>query len=98
MISNGRLKVLKTLKTDAETAALEIDPDLENLLENARASKGVVVRSAPVYKLRSFLSKLFSGAFLQIGIDVWVAIVVHSVAQVALLQFTKAPSAAARPC
>ena len=57
MLSNGRLKVLKTLKTDAETAALEIDPDLQNLLDNARASKGIVVRSAPVHKLRSFLEE-----------------------------------------
>jgi hypothetical protein len=57
MLSSGRLKVLKALRTDAETAALEIDPDLQNLLDNARVSKGVVVRSAPVHKLRSFLEE-----------------------------------------
>src|SRR5262249_24580793 len=57
MLSSGRLKGLKTLRTDAETAALEIDPDLQNLLDNARANKGIVVRSAPVHKLRSFLEE-----------------------------------------
>jgi hypothetical protein len=57
MLADGRLKVLRTLKTDAETAALEIDPDLKILLDKARAEKGVVIRSAPVHKLRSFLEE-----------------------------------------
>ena len=57
MLADGRLKVVRTLKNDAETAALEIDPDLKLLLDKARAENGVVVRSAPVHKLKSFLEE-----------------------------------------
>jgi hypothetical protein len=57
LLASGRLKVLRTLKTDAEIAAVEIDPDLKILLDRARAGKGVVIRSAPVHKLRSFLEE-----------------------------------------
>jgi TrwC relaxase len=39
LLANGRLKILKMLKTDAEAAVLEIDPDLQDLLDKARGSK-----------------------------------------------------------
>ncbi|WKA27961.1 HTH domain-containing protein [Bradyrhizobium roseum] len=57
LLADGRLKTLRMLKTDAEVAALDIDPDLQTLLDKARETKGVVVRSAPVHKLRSFLEE-----------------------------------------
>jgi hypothetical protein len=57
LLADGRLKVIKTLQTGAEAAALEIDPDLVSLLDRARATKGIVIRSAPVHKLRSFLEE-----------------------------------------
>ncbi|WP_316176009.1 hypothetical protein [Bradyrhizobium sp. SZCCHNRI1073] len=55
LLADGRITVLKALKTDAEIATLDIDPDLQTLLDAAKASKGIVVRSAPVYKLHSFM-------------------------------------------
>lgn len=57
LLGNGKLSVLRALRTDAEVAALDIDPDLQTLLDAAKAKKGVVVRSAPVYKLRSFMEE-----------------------------------------
>jgi hypothetical protein len=55
LISSGRLKTIKDEKTPAEIATLDIDPDLQNLLDNARQSGAIVIRSAPVHKLRSLL-------------------------------------------
>jgi hypothetical protein len=50
--------VLKGEKTNAEKAALQIDPDLQFLLDKARENKAVVVRSAPVHKLKSLLEEV----------------------------------------
>lgn len=58
LLANGKLKVLKGGKTEAESAALQIDPDLQFLLDKARENNAVVVRSAPVHKLRSLLEEV----------------------------------------
>jgi hypothetical protein len=58
LISSGRLKTIKGEKTAAEIATLDIDPDLQNLLDKARQNNALVVRSAPVHKLRSLLEEV----------------------------------------
>jgi hypothetical protein len=58
MIAKNRLKLLRSDRLSvAETASLDIDPDLHQLLNTARENKAVVVRSAPVFKLRSLLEE-----------------------------------------
>ncbi|MEZ2142262.1 hypothetical protein AAE026_08140 [Bradyrhizobium sp. DN5] len=59
LISKGRLKLLKREQTTAP-ASLDIDPELQLLLDTARATGAKVVRSAPVYKLRSFMEETVS--------------------------------------
>lgn len=58
LIAKKRLKILKSKQISvAESASLEIDPDLHQLLNTARENKATVVRSAPVFKLRSLLEE-----------------------------------------
>ncbi|SFV16905.1 hypothetical protein SAMN05192541_126138 [Bradyrhizobium arachidis] len=58
LIAKNRLKVLKSKQISvAESASLEIDPDLHQLLNTARENKAIVVRSALVFKLRSLLEE-----------------------------------------
>jgi hypothetical protein len=58
LIARKRLKVIKPTRLSvAETASLDIDPDLHLLLNTARENKAIVVRSAPVFKLRSLLEE-----------------------------------------
>ena len=53
LIAKKRLKIIKPARLSvAESASLDIDPDLHQLLNTARENKAVVVRSAPVFKLR----------------------------------------------
>ena len=56
LISRGRLKLLKREATTS-ASSLDIDPDLQMLLDLARAAGAKVVRSAPVHKLHSFLEE-----------------------------------------
>lgn len=58
LLADGKIKVLKGEKTNAEKAVLQIDPDLQFLLDKARENKAVVVRSAPVHKLKSLLEEV----------------------------------------
>lgn len=58
LLADGKIKVLKGEKTNAEKAVLEIDPDLQFLLDKARENNAVVVRSAPVHKLKSLLEEV----------------------------------------
>lgn len=58
LISKKRLKVIKSERVSvAESASLDIDPDLHQLLNTARENKAIVVRSAPAFKLRSLLEE-----------------------------------------
>ena len=58
LIAKKQLKLLKSERLSvAETASLDIDPDLHQLFNTARENKAIVVRSAPVFKLRSLLEE-----------------------------------------
>jgi hypothetical protein len=58
LIAKKRLKVIKPARLSvAETVSLDIDPDLHQLLNTARENGAIVVRSAPVFKLRSLLEE-----------------------------------------
>jgi hypothetical protein len=58
LIARKRLRIIKSEQTSvAESASLDIDPDLHQLLNTARENKAIVVRSAPVFKLRSLLEE-----------------------------------------
>ncbi|SFJ32621.1 HTH domain-containing protein [Bradyrhizobium sp. cf659] len=58
LIAKKRLKIIKSERMSvAETVSLDIDPDLHQLLNTARENKAIVVRSAPVFKLRSLLEE-----------------------------------------
>jgi hypothetical protein len=75
LIASGRLKTIKGEKTAAEIATLDIDPDLQNLLDKARQNSAIVVRSAPVHKLRSLLEEVADlGAYSDVLTDTLAAL------------------------
>lgn len=55
--AEGRIKTLNTDQSDAVVASLDYDPALFGLLEKAAETGALVVRSAPVTKLRSLLDE-----------------------------------------
>jgi hypothetical protein len=63
LLADGKLKVLKGEMTNAEKAVLQVDPDLQFLLDKARENQAVVVRSAPVHKLKSLLEEVADLSF-----------------------------------
>ncbi|MCK1658602.1 hypothetical protein [Bradyrhizobium sp. 151] len=56
LINKGRLKLLKREQSIIPTS-IDIDPELQLLLDTARATGAKVVRSAPVHKLHSFMEE-----------------------------------------